>query len=163
MNKLAFAVTDLSASQLSCMLLRNIANFMTKHYDTDIIVFYENLEIPCMPPACAVMQIHEAFSYDGPLVATSLSTAEKLIRFPGPRQRAFYVWDLEWIRLQHKSYESLRDIYASPELTLFARGHDHAQLIEDVWNRKVAAVVEDFNLHEILTVITGSSPAGISN
>ena len=150
MNKLGFAVNNLGASHLAYCLLRNIKSFMEERYDTDIIVFYENLVPPCIPPSCAVMQIHEAFGYDGTLVATSLSTAEKLLRFPGPKARAFYVWDLEWLRMPQKSFEELRSVYGNPELTLLARSLDHAEILADVWNRPVEAIVEDFDLKTIL-------------
>ena len=148
MKKLGFAVSNLGAAHMSYALIRQINLLMAERHDLDVVLFYENLALPCMPVACATMQIHEAYGYDGPVVATNLTTAEKLIRFPSPRAKLFYVWDLEWLRLPQKSFEQLRSIYAHSELTLVARGKDHADIISDVWNRPVTAVIEDFDLSD---------------
>lgn len=159
MNKLGIAVPNLGAGHMSYCLIRNINLFMSERYDTDITVFYETLALPCLPPACAVMQIHEGFSFDGPMVATSLSTADKLARWPGPSRRLFYVWDLEWLRMPQKSFEQLRGIYGNPDFDLIARGPDHAHVLMDVWNVPVKYVVEDFNILDILTCANVHRPS----
>ena len=148
MKKIGFAVSNLGAGHMNYSLIRQINLLMANRVDTDIILFYETLALPCLPPACARMQIHEGYGFDGPIVATSLTTAEKLIRFPSPPRKIFYVWDLEWLRMPQKSYEQLRSIYSNPDLEVVARGNDHRDLIQDVWNRPVTAVIEDFNLTE---------------
>jgi len=172
MKKLGFAVPNLGASHMNYSLIRQINLFMTERFDTDIVLFYETLDLPCLPPACSRMQIHEGYGFDGPIVATSLTTAEKLIRFPSPSQKLFYVWDLEWLRMPQKSFEQLHSIYANPELTLVARGQDHADVLTDVWNRPVAAVIEDFVLSDFEKLLfptpnvpppnAGIPPRGIS-
>jgi hypothetical protein len=163
MNKIGIAVPNLGAGHMTYCLIRNVNLWMHERFDTDITLFYETLALPCLPPNCAVMQIHEGFSYDGPMIATSLSTADKLARWPGPSRRLFYTWDMEWLRMPQKSFEQLRGIYANPDLELVARGQDHARLLEDVWNVKVRAVVEDFDLNELLKVINvHRTDAGIS-
>jgi len=79
MKKLGFAVPNLGASHMNYSLIRQINLFMAERFDTDIVLFYETLDLPCLPPACSRMQIHEGYGFDGPIVATALTTAEKLI------------------------------------------------------------------------------------
>ncbi len=112
---------------------------------SDIIVFYEELARPCLPMNFASMQVAEAWAFDGILVATDLSTAAKMLRFPCAMARLFYVWDLEWVRTASRSYRDLRGVYAHPDLQLLARSNEHATLIENCW-RKPIGVVEDFDL-----------------
>lgn len=156
MHRLGIAVPSLGAGHLSYVLVRNVNQLLRRGYDTDVVLFYENLTRPGLWPDCAVMQMAEAFGYDAPMIATSLSTAEKLLRFPGPAKRVFYVWDLEWLRLgNQKQFEHLQSVYGNTRLMLVARSRDHARVLENAWNRPVAAIVEDFALKPLLEIACG--------
>ena len=152
MHKLGILVPHLGASHQNYCLLRNVNRLLTQSADTDVILFYENLNIPCVQPMAAMMQIHEAWGFDAPVIATSLSTAEKLIRMPGPTKKIFYTWDLEWLRMPQKLWEQLYSVYAHPSLRLVARGEDHKQILQDAWNKKVDAVIDDFELGPFLNL-----------
>ena len=101
------------------------------------------------------MQISEAWGHKGPVIATSFSTAYKLIGFPN-KKKIFYIWDLEWIRAKQsgiKEYEKYIDVYTDSSLELIARSEPHKQAIENAFNRKVNHVVSDFNIDKILEIL----------
>jgi len=100
------------------------------------------------------MEISQAWGHKGPMIATSLSTAEKLISFPS-EQKFFYVWDLSWIRNSRElnDYEKYKRIYTDSSLSLIARSESHKQAIENCFNRKVEHVVSDFNIQDILEIL----------
>lgn len=152
MNKLGFLLPHLGNSQLAFQLINSANKFLETHIDTDVIAFVSNQLRPKVCPSFAVMNINEAFDFDGVAIATTLHTAEKLARFPGPRKRYFYVWDLEWSRNLGWSFEKLSEIYNNPNLTLIARHDDHAKVIEQCWNRPVHAVVPDCEVSHMVNL-----------
>ncbi len=151
--KLGIAVNHLGPSQLAYAIAKNIHELLVKEPGVDVCVFYENATKPSFPPNCAIMPFVEAWHFDGVLINTTLSTAEKSLTFAGPRRKLFYVWDLEWLRFQQKEYRQSQAIYGHERLELLARSADHKQILESLWNRPVAAVVEDFDLLKILANI----------
>lgn len=145
MNRLGVMVRDLGASELNWRLVRQ-ANTMA----TDVVLFYDELMPSPMPLLCASMPSVEAWGYDGPVVATSLLTAKKLLNLPAVSSRLFYVWDLEWLRMESPPYRGLYEVYGDERLTLVARTREHASLMEDLWGRAVARVVPDADLAAIV-------------
>jgi hypothetical protein len=96
------------------------------------------------------MNLNEAWEYDGLVVATSLSTAEKALIFPAPKRRLFYVWDMEWMRAGDRDFDYFQSIYGNPKLDLIARSDTYAKIIERCWNRPVKAVVENCDVGELI-------------
>jgi hypothetical protein len=142
---------NVGASQLSYIVIRNLNELAQTKPEIDVAVFYENMHRNCLPPNFAVMQIAEAWGQHGPIIATSLSTAFKLISFPS-KQKFFYVWDLEWLRGQNRQYEQYVGVYTQKELTLIVRSQAHADIIQNAFNRKAQHIVEDFDVNQILEI-----------
>lgn len=142
MQKLAFAIPNLGPSQLSYYLARNANSYMPNK--PDVTIFYEQQTQPAFNYSAVLLPIIEAYNYSGTLVATSLNTAQKLISFPGPTRKLFYVWDLEWLRIKQKNFSELQSIYRNNQLEIFSRSQSHKLAIEECWNVKVKAIVEDF-------------------
>lgn len=151
--KLGITVSSLGPNQLAYHTIKNLNLHLDVRPDLDPIVFYENNIRPCLPMNFASMQIYEAWGYDGIVVATSLSNAHKLLEFPASTAKFFYVWDLEWLRLQFKQYRSLVQIYRNPDLKLIARSESHKDIIEDCWNTKVVGVVDNLDMGQLLGII----------
>lgn len=147
--KLGIAVNTLGPSQLNYLLVKQANALLAGRTDLDIVAFYEGLARPSQVPHFASMQMAEGWCFDGPVVATTLSTAEKLLRFPATPRRLFYCWDLEWVRVPRRQYAPLRHVYGNPELTLIARTQEHARIIRQCWNRE-AQVVEEFDLPRLI-------------
>ena len=101
-----------------------------------------------MNPNFAIMQSSEAFAFDGTLVATTLNTASKLLKFPSAKEKYFYVWDLEWMRLKNKSFDGLSQVYGSKELNLIARSEEHKWAIESAWNNSVKDIIPNFDMNK---------------
>jgi hypothetical protein len=101
------------------------------------------------------MHISEAWGQKGTTIATSLSTANQLLSFPGPSSKLFYVWDLEWLRGQHRYADNYIQIYCNPDLVLIARSTPHAQIIHNNFNREISHIVSDFDLEKLIGEING--------
>lgn len=155
MDKLGFIVPHLGASQLSYSLLRNINQAVANDVSIDYNIFYEDMQKPCINPGFCVLQIHEAYEYKYPLIATSFNTANKLIRFPGTTKKFFYVWDLEWLRPKSIDYNQLAEVYQNSELQLICRSNSHKKAVEDAWNVPVNHIVEQINLKKFMEIAYG--------
>jgi hypothetical protein len=150
--KLGFLVPHLGGTQLAFRLIYNVNKASHRSIDKDIVVFYENIVKPCYTVGFMTTNVADAWSYPGPMIATNLSTAHKIIQFPGPPRKYFYVWDLEWKDIPNKKYEALAEIYHNPKLELIARSDHHAKAIEHVWGRSVKAVVEDCDIDQLFAL-----------
>jgi hypothetical protein len=153
-TRLGFLLANTGESQLAYHVVKNANDYVERHADLDVVAFFENTAKPWLIPTFALMNISEAYSFNGVAIATNLDTAARLSRFPGPSARFFYLWDLEWLRTD-QGYEAMRDVYRDPRLKLIARTQEYADLFERCWNRQVHAVVDRVNIEELLRVIKG--------
>lgn len=135
-TSLAFIVDALNNSQLTWEIIDWANRKCDEEPLFDFTVFYEELAKPCLIPLFAVMPTSEMYLCEGPLVATSLSTARKLAQVIACRKKFFLIWDLEWTR-KSIQYNEAAQVYQNPELTLLARSESHANLISKAWNREV--------------------------
>jgi hypothetical protein len=151
--KLNFLVEDIGAGQLGYFLTTNINKLHDERPEVDAIVFYNNLHRHCATPKFAIMQMIEIWGHEGPTIATSLGTAYKLLTCPGIGPLFYYVWDLEWLRGQPKIYSTAANIICNDKLILLARSESHKLALENGFNVKVKAIIEDFNMKNILEVV----------
>lgn len=151
--RFGIAVPDLQPSQLSYLIITKLNAWIKEHPNDDIIVFVENIEKHCLPAAFAVMDISEIWGYNNPVVATTVSTAEKVLNCPSVTKKIFYCWDLEWIRLTQKNFEPLSAIYGNGEFQIITRSIDHSIVFQQCWNREVAHVCDDFDIQQIGDVL----------
>ena len=160
---LGFLVKNLGASQLGYYLSRNINNHLENNHELDIICYTEEFERNCMHTNFSVMEMAEAWGQRGPMIATSISTAEKLVKIPAASKKYFYIWDLEWYHIQNRLVGDFfrkqiyiyntGSIYHDPSLELICRSQEHADIISNNFNREVRHIIEDFNLNKILEVV----------
>ncbi len=153
MIKFGIMVNNIGASQMSYYIVRNINRIYDTRDDLDVIVYYQVIHKQTLPHRFATMQVTECWNQHTPIIATSLSTAHKLLEFPGPTQKLYYIWDIEWLRPDNSNYELHRHAIVNPELTLIARSREHADIIENCFNRKIEHIVDDFNIEQILEVL----------
>lgn len=139
--KIGIAFSDLGSSQSIFYLIMEAAK---RHEEMDFILFFENQNKPPLRLPCASMPIYEMWSFKGPVIATNLSTAYKLIQAASPTQKFLYCWDLEWMRLAQKNYNELSAIYRNPDIELISRTNDHKIIIENAWNKPVNFVHENW-------------------
>ncbi len=112
--------------------------------DLDVVIFFERMARAATFHLCSNMHVSEAYNFNGPVIATDLKTAYKLIQFPTPKPKFFFLNDLEWVHFPQKNYDTLEAIYRNKELTLLARHEEHAKLIEKCWNVHVDSVVPNY-------------------
>jgi hypothetical protein len=143
--KIGFLLKDVSSSELAYNILRK-----GSETNIDTFIFFENVSRPCISSLVPLAHISEAYIFDGPLIATCLQTANKLIPMYSPKPKFFFLNDLEWLHIpfQYRQYESFASVYLNKELTLICRSESHKQLTEMVWNRKVKHIVERYNFYE---------------
>lgn len=155
-NKLGILIPHMGRSQFSFQLTRELNLSVINNHALDICVFVENIvQIP-FQQYFPIMSMYYAYNYKGPLVATSLTTAKKLINLPLRNQKFFYIWDLEWTQIKDKKYMELAEIYKNEDVNLLARSETHARLIEKAWDRDVLGIVPDFRIKELTETINGT-------
>lgn len=152
MNKIGLLLPDLSPTQLAYFAVRRANDRAQRAPLLDVTLFVERAVPPCVKPATAVMPAHEVWAFDGPVVATTWQTARLLLECPRPYPKAFYVWDLEWLRMGVFPFEVVSPVYLHGELRLIARSHSHAWAIQAAWDRE-CVVSEDFDLEPILACL----------
>ena len=147
-------VPDLVPSQLSYFLIKNVNQKCSESVDHDFVVFFENLSGKIIEPNFGMMNTTEVWSFEGHLITTTISTTLTAVKSMSPSQKYFYVWDLEWNRANGKDFESSIGAYIDPEISLIARGHDHAKAIENYCNKKVCGIVPNFNIKQLMDIIS---------
>lgn len=151
-NQIGFIVDDVSASQLSFNLIKNINEYSKDSHD-DFVVFFENSTSAILNPNFSLMSSNEIWSFEGSLFATNMFTAASLQKCFAPTKKFFYVWDLEWTRRHGKDFEFAIQTFSDPSIELIARSNDHAKAIENYCNRKVKNIVSDFNIEKLVRII----------
>lgn len=144
-NKLGFILNSSGPSEISYSVL----NGAMERDDLDTFLFFLQIDKPCIFSTVCQMFYTQAYGFDGPIIATDLNTASKLLQMPTPHKKYFFLNDLEWIRFPQKNYHELEEIYRNTELTLLARCEDHKKLIESCWNKKVERIIENYNFFQL--------------
>lgn len=122
-------------------------NKLAKH-DIDCVVFTEEVRPFTIEPKFAVMNISEIYDQPGLTIATTPSTAQKLHHCWAPQQKVFYSWDLYWLRGPRRIYKPILDLYHI-NMDIIARSESNKKAIENCFNIKVKAVVDDFDVLKI--------------
>lgn len=124
------AVRDVGPSELSSEL--------ALHQADNVCYFVENSVRPIIALKRPCMNIVDAFSFRGKMLATNLSTATKMLNMPCVGGRYFYVWNPEWLNKQVE-YSSLWPYY-SPRIKLIARCEDYRKIIKNCFNVDVDVI-----------------------
>lgn len=149
-QSLGIMANNFSRSQLAFYAIHN-GNKLVKNPGYDYTCFYSNLSPLCIKPNFSMMQLVEAYSFQGTAVATDYDTLQKLINMPGPNRKFYYAFDLQWLRQQPRpQYESLMMLYRHPEIEVVARSKSHKDIIENNFNLSNVKISEDFDLSVFL-------------
>jgi len=153
LDNLSILVDNLGAGQLALQLGNSINEFVSKNHELDIIVFYDHMHRQCIMPNFTIMQMAEAWCQAGPAIATSIATAIKLVDFPGPDLKMFYVWDLEWMRGPQRVWGIFEDVFTHEDLVLIARCEEHKKVIDQCFNVNVPYIVEDASIPQFIEAL----------
>ena len=150
-NKIGIILEDLSASQLSYYVIKNINEYVGSD-NYDFVIFFENSATSILQPDVSIMSISEIWGFDGTLISTSISTTLSMIN-AFAKSKYFYIWDLEWVRRHGKDFHYLIQAYNNKDVKLIARSKEHALAIENYCNRKVDHIINNFDLKKIVRII----------
>jgi len=148
-KNIGIIVPNLGANQMGFFALNYVNNLVTQT-NVDCTLFYEELVQPCTKPLCATLNISEIWSFNGILISTTIDNTLFSIKSVAAKRKLFYVWDLEWIR-RKKNY--MYNLQAYQNIELITRSFEYARLLENYCNKKVKAIVPDFNLYGILEYV----------
>ena len=151
-KKVGVVVDDLSASQLSYHIIKNINNHIEES-DTDFVAFFQNSTANMLTMHFSSMCINEIWSFDGVAIATSVSTVLSISKTFSPKQKYFYVWDLEWCRTKGREFEYIIQAFNKDDIKLIARSKDYAKAIKNYCNKDVVGVVDNFNIKQLMDII----------
>lgn len=149
--KAGIMVDSLGTTQLALQLILEINKVNLLENYIDVCVFYHYNDKVLIAPNFALFHEQEAWGYNGPVMATSLETAHRLLKIHTPVRKLFYVWDLQWI---HKiySFEEIADVYCNDNIDLIARSESHAKIISLCWKEPVG-ILRDFNYEQFASII----------
>ena len=151
-KKVGVVVDDLSASQLSYHVIKNINDHLEES-DVDFVAFFQNSTASMLPMHFSSMCINEIWSFDGVAIATSVSTVLSISKTFSPKQKYFYVWDLEWCRTKGREFEYIIQAFNKDDIQLIARSKDYAKAIKNYCNKDVVGVVDNFNIKQLMEII----------
>jgi hypothetical protein len=137
--KVGVLVNNLGASQLNYYLLKEAD--LNRHA-IDIQIFQINPCKPCIPAKAGIFNVGDSFGFSGPLIATSLETAEFMQNCFISKARFFYIFDLFWTRLQFRDYNRLLPLFKN--FKLIARSDTHKSIIESAWMNRILFISENF-------------------
>ena len=154
MIKIAATVNDLGPSQKSFYLIKEFNRAGT----TPVIstsIFYNRAAIPVTRPLFSCSNMSFFSGYHGHAISTTLSEAEVLLKSSNNSTKYLYLWDIDWLN-NPVNYGAAINILCDPRLQLMSRSDYHATIIENFCNKKPIAIVDNWNLEQILEVIDGN-------
>ena len=145
-------VETLDMSQRGLCIAHNLNKLIQEDDGYDPIVFFQKYGYNPINKLFAMMQEVEVIDFPHPVIALSLSLANRLLNTAVPSRRLFYVMDLEWLYLETLIYEEVSEIYCNDKIELIARSDSHAKLLTECWKEPIA-VIQDFNYLEIQKIL----------
>lgn len=154
MNKQAGILIDrMNLSQLGVKLSVALNEIEVDYTDLDVILFNGTQETLPTIARFALMQQCEAWDLAAPVMATSLNTAQMLLKMPCPTRKYFYVYNLEWIYLQNTPpYSALQSVYQNDDIELIARSDSHYDVLKRCWKEPIATI-EDFDYKQLAQIL----------
>lgn len=140
---------NLGMSQLAYLAI-NQANLGDRFGKHNYFLFFQDIELPCIKPRVACLNISELSNFDGVLISTNVDMTLMAMRAVNNVKYIFYVWDLEWIRRGGINFQEAMKVFRNPEVSLVARSDDHAKAIINYCNREPSLIAPNLNIEAIL-------------
>ncbi len=151
MKTFGIMVTSINISQSSYFMIYQLNQLLSERFDICPIIFYQEYGLFPLRPQFSMLQDIEAWSFDGPLISTNITTSQTMLNCPRTSKRFFYIWDLEWL-YTNQTFSFLSNIYQNPNLQLIAKNKKEAEIITQCWKRPVS-IIEDFNYQQIVGLL----------
>jgi hypothetical protein len=75
-----------------------------------------------------------------------------MIKTKNNAKKFLYLWDLEWLR-KPMDFNYVSSIVRNPELNIITRSHSHKELFENYSNKKVAGIVDDWDMEKMEKIL----------
>tara|TARA_R110000744_G_scaffold3161_3_gene12299 strand:+ start:8143 stop:8604 length:462 start_codon:yes stop_codon:yes gene_type:complete len=147
MKKIAAILDSLSASQNSFYLIKEF-NKMQENNVYSPVCFYNNLSATPIKTLFACMNISYYAYFDGVTIATSIDTANTMLKTKNNSRKFLYLWDIEWLR-EPMDFNYINSVLSNPKLDIISRSESHKVIIENYCNRKISGIVDDWNIQQL--------------
>lgn len=137
-------------SQLNFLTIKYLNGLSSKH-GIDCSIFYEQCTPIFASLKFGIYNISEIAHAKGLIIATNLNQASYLTDLTNNTTKIFYVWDLEFLRHSKNFLDNVK-IYRNKSIRLITRNNDYAKILENYCNRPVDAVIDQFNLVDIINI-----------
>jgi hypothetical protein len=84
----------------------------------------------------------------GLLIATSLDTADAMLKTSVNSKKCLYLWNMEWLG-QRTVYKGVKKLLSDDRIKIICRSQLQADIIKNNYNVDIDGIEEDFNLENI--------------
>lgn len=146
MIKVGFVLNSFGPSQLAYECIKQCNLLLRERFDIAPYGFYENLGKNVVSPNFSLMNLTEAYGFDGILITTTAYQTFQTLNYPGPKKHIFYSYDLDWLH-QKGQAEFYLQCYRNAES--WTRNQVYSDLIKNNFNIE-SKVNPDFNLESFI-------------
>ena len=150
-STLGAVVDNLGPSQMAFYMIKEL-NKLALSTDICASCYYNSLAAPVYDSLFASMNIYCLSDFHGVAVSTDLQTTQILLNSNNRSKKYFYVWDLEWIRARI-NFNVASSILRDDRLHIIARSESHKAAIENIANKSVSGIVDDWNLDQLTSLV----------
>ena len=143
---------DLGPSQ-NCFYLIKEFNKAATSKDVSVSAFYNKPMMPVTQPHFSCRNISFLSGYNGVAIATSILSADTLLKSHNNSKKYLYLWDIEWL-LRPVNFTAACGVLLDDRLKLIARSESHATVINHFCNKQLSGIVDNWNIDELLKVTT---------
>jgi hypothetical protein len=94
-----------------------------------------------------VMQRYEAFHFNGKIITNSFRLSQQLRHLGYCKERYYYIQNYEWTNAQHLPYSIIKNTLLHPSIKLIVQDSSQAKLIEELTNKKVKYVMNNWDIN----------------
>lgn len=146
-SKFGIILNNYGQNQIAYDTLISTNDFLKKTYKTDLTLFYETPAPLRQLPMTGMMNLYEAWGYDGDLVATTIPSAFKILGMHGSNRKFFYVYNPEWIH-NPSLFEAYYRVIKS-DIQIITRTKEHATLMQNNFNKQSIFTLEQMNVEDL--------------
>ena len=84
---------------------------------------------------------------EGLLIATSLDTADAMLKTSVNSKKCLYLWNMEWMG-QRTVYKGVKKLLSDDRIKIICRSQLQADIIKNNYNVDVDGIEEEFNLEQ---------------
>jgi hypothetical protein len=152
-TKIGFAFDNLGPSQSTYLSIVSSNKWLSKNFDTNISIFFQNQEMPCMPISFARFHIKDCVHFDGNLIASSFDTLQSISKATKSKLY-YYIQDVEWERgwFKHSKDDIDNSLRNNSIIKLFRSQDLYDYINNDSFNLP-RLIVEDYDINSILEII----------